>query len=167
LIASNGSDGEDLRGDYILSWIVKKYNDLTIDELYNILKERVTVFVLEQKCLYPEMDGKDKLAYHLFKEKDGEIIAYLRILPKGTVFNEVALGRVLVHKEHRGSGIARDLIEKAIHVVYDELNEDRIRIQAQEYLLKFYASFGFAAISDTYLEDGIPHVDMILQRCTE
>ncbi len=150
-----------------MSWMLKQYNDLTIDELYNILKERVAVFVLEQKCLYPEIDGKDKAAYHLFKEKDGEIIAYLRILPKGTVFDEVALGRVLVHKEHRGDGIARDLLDKAIHFVYDELNENRVRIQAQEYLLNFYASFGFTAISDTYLEDGIPHVDMILRRCTE
>lgn len=150
-----------------MSWMLKKYNDLTIDELYNILKERVAVFVLEQKCLYPEIDGKDKTAYHLFKEKNGEIIAYLRILPKGSVFNEVALGRVLVHKDHRGDGIARDLLDKAIHFVYDELNENRIRIQAQEYLLKFYASFGFTAISDTYLEDGIPHVDMILKKCTE
>lgn len=149
-----------------MSWVLKKYNDLTIDELYNILKERVTIFVVEQKCLYPEIDGKDKLAYHLFKENDGELIAYLRILPKGTVFQEAALGRVLVHKEHRGYGIARDLIDKAIHFVYDELNESKIRIQAQEYLVRFYASFGFVPISDTYLEDGIPHVDMILQRHT-
>lgn len=147
-----------------MRWILKRYNELTLDELYAILQERFTTFVLEQNCLYPEFDGKDKKAYHLFKEEDGEVIAYLRILPAGTVYNELALGRVLVKKEYRRNGIAKDLVENAIRFAQEELNESKIRIQAQEYLTTFYASFGFVAISDVYLEDNIPHLDMILTR---
>lgn len=145
-----------------MNWIVKKYDELTIDELYNILKARFSVFVLEQHCFYPEIDDKDQTAYHFFQEQNGMIIAYLRILPRGTSFKELAFGRVMVKKEYRGKGIAKELIASAIDFIQKELNETTIQIQAQVYLREFYNSFGFEPVSAIYLEDDIPHIDMVL-----
>ncbi|MGD6801976.1 GNAT family N-acetyltransferase [Rossellomorea aquimaris] len=147
-----------------MSWNIKKFDELTNSELYNLLKERTLVFVVEQNCPYLEVDGKDPLSYHLFKEDDGEIIAYLRILPAGVSYQEVSIGRVFVKKEFRGQGLAEELIKKGLEFIQNELNETTVKIQAQDYLRKFYGSFGFQAISETYLEDNIPHVDMLLQK---
>ncbi|TYS18471.1 GNAT family N-acetyltransferase [Rossellomorea vietnamensis] len=147
-----------------MSWNLKKFDELTNSELYNLLKERTLVFVVEQNCPYLEVDGKDPFSYHLFKEDDGEIIAYLRILPAGVSYQEVSIGRVFVKKEFRGQGIAEELIKKGLEFIQEELNEITVKIQAQDYLRKFYGSFGFQAISETYLEDNIPHVDMLLQK---
>ncbi|MGD6967427.1 GNAT family N-acetyltransferase [Rossellomorea vietnamensis] len=147
-----------------MSWNLKKFDELTNSELYNLLKERTLVFVVEQNCPYLEVDGKDPFSYHLFKEEDGEIIAYLRILPAGVSYQEVSIGRVFVKKEFRGQGLAEELIKKGLEFIQKELNETRVKIQAQDYLRKFYGSFGFQAISETYLEDNIPHVDMLLQK---
>jgi ElaA protein len=146
-----------------MSWTLKRFDDLTNMELYIILKERTTVFVVEQNCPYPEVDGKDPLSYHLFKEENGEIIAYLRVLPAGVSYQEASIGRVLVKKEYRGRGIAEELLRRGLDFIHGELNENTVKIQAQEYLKKFYGSFGFKAITETYLEDNIPHVDMLLQ----
>ncbi|MGD7022210.1 GNAT family N-acetyltransferase [Rossellomorea vietnamensis] len=147
-----------------MSWNIKKFDELTNRELYNLLKERTLVFVVEQNCPYLEVDGKDPFSYHLFKEDDGEIIAYLRILPAGVSYQEVSIGRVFVKKEFRGQGLAEELIKKGLEFIQKELNETTVKIQAQDYLRKFYGSFGFQAISETYLEDNIPHVDMLLQK---
>lgn len=142
-----------------MSWQIKKFSDLTIDELYAILQVRFNVFVLEQQCLYAEIDGKDQTAYHLFKEQDGEVVAYVRIYR--TPAGQAALGRVLVQKQCRGKGIAQELLAKAICFVEEELKEGTIKIQAQEYLKDFYGALGFVPVSAVYLEDGIPHVDML------
>ncbi|TYR73140.1 GNAT family N-acetyltransferase [Rossellomorea vietnamensis] len=147
-----------------MSWKIRKFDELTNSELYNLLKERTLVFVVEQNCPYLEVDGKDPFSYHLFKEDDGEIIAYLRILPAGVSYQEVSIGRVFVKKEFRGQGLAEELIKKGLKFIQKELNETNVKIQAQDYLRKFYGSFGFQAISETYLEDNIPHVDMLLQK---
>jgi ElaA protein len=147
-----------------MSWNLKRFDDLTNKELYIILKERTTVFVVEQKCPYPEVDGKDPQTYHLFKEENGEIIAYLRVLPAGVSYQEASIGRVLVKKEYRGRGIAEELLRRGLDFIHDELKENTVKIQAQDYLRKFYGSFGFKAITETYLEDNIPHVDMLLQK---
>ncbi|MGM0846496.1 MAG: GNAT family N-acetyltransferase [Bacillota bacterium] len=147
-----------------MSWTFKKFDELINSELYNLLKERTLVFVVEQNCPYLEVDGKDPFSYHLFKEDDGEIIAYLRILPAGVSYQEVSIGRVFVKKEFRGQGLAEELIKKGLEFIQKELNETTVKIQAQDYLRKFYGSFGFQAISETYLEDNIPHVDMLLQK---
>lgn len=143
----------------MMSWQIKRFSDLTIDELYAILQVRFNVFVLEQQCLYAEIDGKDQTAYHLFKEQDGEVAAYLRIYR--TAAGQAALGRVLVQKQCRGKGIAQELLAKAICFVEEELREDTIKIQAQEYLKDFYGALGFVPVSEVYLEDGIPHIDML------
>ena len=146
-----------------MSWHLKKFGELTNSELYNILKERTLVFVVEQNCPYLEVDGKDPLSYHLFKEDNGVIVAYLRILPAGVSYQESSIGRVFVKKEYRGQGIAYELVKKGLHFIHNELKETTVKIQAQEYLRTFYRSFGFQAISETYLEDNIPHIDMLLQ----
>ncbi|MEB9370558.1 GNAT family N-acetyltransferase [Bacillus cereus] len=147
-----------------MSWNLKKFDELTNIELYNLLKERILVFVVEQNCPYPEVDGKDPFSYHLFKEDNGEIIAYLRIVPAGVSYQEISIGRVFVKKEYRGQGIAEELLKKGLDFIQNELKEKTVKIQAQDYLRKFYSSFGFQTISQTYLEDNIPHVDMLLQR---
>ncbi|WP_417900430.1 GNAT family N-acetyltransferase [Bacillus haimaensis] len=146
-----------------MGWKLKRFNELTNQELYEILKERTSVFVVEQNCPYPEVDGKDPQSYHLFKEENGEIISYLRVLPAGVSYKEASIGRVLVKKEYRGQGLAEELLRRGIDFIHVELKEDTVKIQAQDYLRKFYGSFGFKAITETYLEDNIPHVDMLLQ----
>ncbi|HDR8183581.1 TPA: GNAT family N-acetyltransferase [Bacillus thuringiensis] len=147
-----------------MGWNLKKFDELTNIELYNLLKERTLVFVVEQNCPYPEVDGKDPFSYHLFKENNGEIIAYLRIVPAGVSYQEISIGRVFVKKEYRGQGIAEELLKKGLDFIQNELKEKTVKIQAQDYLRKFYSSFGFQTISETYLEDNIPHIDMLLQR---
>ncbi|MCQ6337470.1 MULTISPECIES: GNAT family N-acetyltransferase [Bacillus cereus group] len=147
-----------------MGWNLKKFDELTNIELYNLLKERTLVFVVEQNCPYPEVDGKDPFSYHLFKDNNGEIIAYLRIVPAGVSYQEISIGRVFVKKEYRGQGIAEELLKKGLDFIQNELKEKTVKIQAQDYLRKFYSSFGFQTISETYLEDNIPHIDMVLQR---
>jgi len=145
-----------------MDWKIKTFNELTNVELYTILQERTAVFVVEQNCPYLEVDGKDIDSYHLFAEKAGEISVYARLLPAGISYAEASIGRVLVKKDYRGQGHALDLLNKAITFIRDELKEPAIKIQAQSHLEKFYASFGFKSISSEYLEDGIPHIDMLL-----
>lgn len=147
-----------------MGWKLKAFDELTNIELYNILKERTLVFVVEQNCPYLEVDSKDPYSYHLFKEDNGEIIAYSRILPAGVSYQEASIGRVFVKKEYRGQGIAEELLKNSLDFIQNELKETNVKIQAQDYLRKFYNSFGFKTISETYLEDNIPHVDMLLQR---
>ena len=147
-----------------MNFTLKTFDQLTNTELYNILKERTNVFVVEQSCPYPEVDGKDVQSYHLYKEENGEILAYLRILPPGVSYAELSIGRVLVKKEYRGQRLAHELMVRALQFIDEELNETTVKIQAQDYLRNFYSSFGFEAISEVYLDDGIPHVDMLLQK---
>ena len=145
-----------------MEWKLKTFQELTPKELYLILQARVDIFVVEQECAYPEIDGKDDASHHLFLENDGHIAAYLRILQKGTIYEELSLGRVIVRKEYRRNGLGNELITRALEFVRRDLGERVVKIQAQEYLRSFYGSFGFKAISQVYLEDGIPHIDMIL-----
>ncbi len=144
-----------------MNWELKKFNDLSIDELYEIFKIRSEVFVVEQSCPYQDLDSKDKKSWHLFARDNDKIIAYLRILPKGISYSEASLGRVLVKKNYRGRGISKEMMNKAINFVVNEMNEDKIRISAQAYLVDFYKSLGFEEKSDIYLEDDIPHLNML------
>ncbi|MTI65808.1 MAG: GNAT family N-acetyltransferase [Firmicutes bacterium] len=143
--------------------IVKKYNELTLDELYDILKIRTDTFVVEQNCPYPECDGKDKFSYHMIGKKNNEIIAYLRILPKGISYKEVSIGRVLVKKDHRGLELGKQIMKRAIKFIREDLKENFIRISAQKYLLNFYINLGFTKESEVYLEDGIEHIEMLFK----
>lgn len=147
-----------------MNWELKKFKELNVEEIYRILKLRNEVFVVEQQCVYQDCDGKDEKAYHLYLEDNGKIIAYLRILNKGVSYDEIAIGRVLVHKNYRGKGIAREMMLKAINFIESNINETVIKLQAQEYLVNFYKSLGFKEISIVYLEDNIPHVDMLYKK---
>lgn len=146
-----------------MEWKIKTFNELTTNELYTILQERVDVFVVEQKCAYRELDDFDLASYHLYACNGTEIAAYARILPAGTAHKELSIGRVLVKKTYRGRGLATELMAKALDFIREELKENTVKLQAQEYLLPFYGSFGFKKISEVYLDDGIPHADMILK----
>lgn len=144
--------------------IYKNFNELTVKELYEILKLRSEVFVVEQKCIYNDIDGKDITSIHLMIKENGEIKAYLRILQPGVSYDDASLGRVLVSKDARGKGYAKIIVQKGIDYVLNNLNNTNITIGAQEYLKDFYSKFGFKAISDVYDDDGIPHLDMTFKR---
>lgn len=141
--------------------ILKKFNELNTEEIYDILKLRNEVFIVEQECAYQDCDGRDKNAYHLMIIDDGEIASYLRILGKGVSYNEISIGRVIVNPKYRKKGLARKMMLKALEFIQNELNEDSIRIEAQAYLVKFYESLGFKKVSEVFLEDNIPHVEML------
>jgi len=143
---------------------MKTFDELTTRELYEILRLRSEIFVVEQDCVYQDVDRKDYGSLHLYIKEGSEIVAYIRVLKAGVAYENMAsIGRIIVKKEARGKNYARTLINKGIEYIKDELKEEKIKIQAQEYLLKFYGSFGFKRVSETYLEDGLPHVDMILE----
>jgi ElaA protein len=144
-----------------LNWKIRKFNELTLDEIYEILKSRNEVFIVEQNCAFQDCDDKDQNSYHLLIEDNEFLAGYLRILEKGVSYNEVSIGRVLVVKEYRKKGIARDMILKAIDYIHNSLNEKAIRISAQSYLVDFYKSIGFKEVSEIYYEDNIPHIEML------
>lgn len=148
----------------MMNWHVKEFNQLTTKELYEILKVRAEVFVVEQQCIFQDLDSKDEVSFHLFIEDNSEIVAYLRILPPNISYSEAAIGRVLTKAEHRKKGISRKLVQNAINFVTDSLGEQTIRISAQAYLLKFYNDLGFESVSEVYLEDGIEHIEMLYKK---
>ncbi|TYP76374.1 GNAT family N-acetyltransferase [Paenibacillus methanolicus] len=147
-----------------MTWILKTFGELTTLELYRILQARTQVFVVEQQCPYPETDGKDLESVHLYRvDEEGNVVAYLRILPPELAYKEASIGRVLVSQKYRGQGIAAELVQRGLDYIREDWRETEVKIQAQAYLEKFYHSFGFANVSDVYLEDNIPHIDMKLR----
>lgn len=149
-----------------LNWQIKSFHQLNGDELYEILKLRVDVFVVEQACPYPELDGKDRHSQTLHvmgKDGNNKICAYLRILAPGVSYKQSSIGRVVVEKKHRGNGSSRQMVGFALEAIKEKWPDAGIKIGAQTYLKNFYASFGFTQISESYLEDGIPHIDMVLK----
>ena len=139
---------------------VKKFDELNIYELYKIMKLRVDVFVVEQNCPYQELDNIDQDALHIWFEEDDKIIAYLRLFYKNERKKEVTLGRVISLK--RREGIASLLLEKGIKIARDDLAAKKIYLEAQTYAKSLYEKQGFKVISDSFFEDGIEHVKMIL-----
>lgn len=146
-----------------MDWTVKSFHDLTVEELYQILKLRVNTFILEQRCFYKELDDLDQRAFHLFLKNKREVIAYCRLLPSNTRYKEASIGRVIVNGAYRNQGYARRLMDLAITYIQINWAEKEIKIQAQTYLQSFYSSFGFKPVTSSYVEDGIPHIDMILK----
>jgi ElaA protein len=140
---------------------VKTFQELSLDELYEILALRSEVFVVEQDCVYQDIDGKDQKALHLLGSKDGELVAYTRCFDKGFYFEEASIGRVLVKENQRKYGYGHDILEASINEVKSRFNTETIRISAQKYLTKYYESHQFKQIGEGYLEDGIPHIAMI------
>jgi ElaA protein len=140
---------------------VKTFQELSLDELYETLALRSEVFVVEQDCVYQDIDGKDQQALHLLGTKDGELVAYTRCFDKGFYFEEASIGRVLVKENQRKYGYGHDILEASINEVKSRFNTETIRISAQKYLTKYYESHQFKQIGEGYLEDGIPHIAMI------
>lgn len=143
-----------------LIWKIKLFKALSLDELYDLLELRSEVFIVEQNCVYQDIDGKDRKAIHLIGEFDGEIVAYCRLFKAGDYFDESSIGRVIVKEKYRDKKWGHDLIREAIKAIRDNFEEERITISAQLYLKKFYESHGFFQTSEEYLEDGIPHIEM-------
>lgn len=139
---------------------VKRFEELTAEELYEILKIRVAVFVVEQNCPYQEIDNKDKQSFHVYLKDDDGIQAYLRVVDKGVSFDEVSIGRVIALK--RRCGIGSRILSEGIKVAKNKLKAATIKIEAQTYAKELYEKQGFRQVSEEFLEDGIPHVQMIL-----
>ena len=146
-----------------ITWQCLAFSELTAAQLYAILKVRSEVFVVEQNCAYQDMDGADPHCMHLIAwTDDGQVAAYLRLVPPGLKFIEASIGRVITSQIVRGQGIGKQLIVKGLAQMQSSYPDQAIRIGAQQYLEKFYQSFGFITCSDMYLEDDIPHVEMLL-----
>jgi len=140
---------------------IKKFDELTIFELYEILRIRSEIFVVEQNCVYNDPDNKDLDAVHIMIKEENHIVAYIRVLKPGVSYKDAAsIGRVLVIKEARKKGLARKIVQVGIDYIKENFKNDKITIGAQEYLKTFYESLEFVGISEVYLEDGIPHLDM-------
>lgn len=143
-----------------MKYHVKPFSELNTEEFYAIVKERIAVFVVEQNCPYQEVDEIDEHAWHTyFKDDGGKISAYTRVYEAQ---DAIHFGRVLVNKEHRKEGLGRKILQQTIAFIQEKYPNQPIVIGAQVYLRSFYESFGFEAISDVYLEDDIPHIDMKL-----
>jgi ElaA protein len=147
---------------------LRAMDGLSAQELYALLKLRVDVFVVEQACPYPELDGKDAAALHLRLLDDGQLLAAARLFPPGPSarspgVDAVRIGRVVVSPDHRGRRLGDCLMREAIDACEARFPDAPIALSAQSHLQRFYAGFGFVPVSDMYLEDGIPHVDMLRQ----
>lgn len=147
-----------------LNWVYKSFDELTTNELYAILQLRSEVFVVEQNCVYQDIDGKDKKSFHLMAWHNHDLVAYTRLVQPGVSFKEASIGRVITAPFYRGLGIGITLIEKSISQILATYTTNNIRIGAQLYLKKFYEGFGFVAQGEEFLEDGIPHIEMILEK---
>ncbi|WP_313112424.1 GNAT family N-acetyltransferase [Aequorivita sediminis] len=140
---------------------VKKFEELNTDELYNLLRLRSEVFVLEQDCVYQDIDGKDQRALHIIGREDGKMVAYARCFKEGDYFDESSIGRVVVRDNYRKLGYGHKITDAAIKAIEENYKANKIKISAQTYLVTFYESHGFKTIGDRYSEDGIPHIAML------
>lgn len=146
-----------------MNWHLKRFDELTTNELYEILRARAEVFVVEQTCVYQDCDLKDQKSWHLFSEENGEIVTYMRIIEKGVSYQEISMGRLLTRENYRKDGLSRKTLEKALDFVVHTLGETKVRVSGQLYLKKFYESMGFRTTSEVYLEDEIEHVQMLYE----
>ncbi len=140
---------------------VKTFSELTPQELYSILQLRSEVFVVEQDCVYQDIDGKDEKALHVLGFKNDKLIAYTRLFKSGDYFESASIGRVVVAKNERAFKYGYDLMKASIEAIETHFNEKKIKISAQAYLKTFYNNCGFIEFGEVYLEDNIPHIAMI------
>jgi ElaA protein len=145
----------------MLEVFTKSFSELTITELYEILRLRSEVFVVEQDCVYQDIDMKDQKALHVIGFKNNKVVAYTRIFKPGDYFKYASIGRVVVDLNERKFGYGHIIINHSIIAIEKIFNESIIKISAQTYLKKFYESHGFSKIGEEYLEDGIPHIGML------
>jgi len=144
-----------------INWYIKKFNELSTAEFHDIIQLRLAVFVVEQDCVYQDLDGKDRTALHIIgKNEEDAIVATARILHENS--KKVIIGRVVVEKNFRKYGLGKELMKQSISDIIRLYGNIQINIAAQKYLLNFYSSLGFVSSGKEYLEDGIPHVEMNL-----
>ena len=139
---------------------IKTFNELSTSELYHILQLRSEVFVVEQDCVYQDIDGKDDKALHIIGKENEEVVAYTRCFDKGYYFEEASIGRVVVQEDQRKYGYGHQIMTASIQAIKERFSTDHIKLSAQQYLVKFYESHGFETEGEGYLEDGIPHIAM-------
>lgn len=144
-----------------IQWTIKTFDALSVHELYDLLQLRSEIFVVEQNCVYLDLDGKDKVALHLIGKYDNNIVAHARLFKPGISFDNASIGRVTVAIKYRDRKWGHELMRNAINGIQDHFNEQKITIGAQLYLKRFYESHGFVQTSEMYLEDDIPHIEMI------
>ncbi len=144
----------------MLTFKIKRFNELSLVELYRVLQLRSEVFVVEQNCVYQDIDGKDEKALHVLGFYENEIVAYTRLFDKGYYFEEASIGRVVVSPKVRAKKWGHDLMKVSIETIETEFKTKQITISAQEYLKKFYETHQFQQTSEMYLEDDIPHIEM-------
>lgn len=144
-----------------IQWLLKKFDLLTPHELYAILQLRSEVFVVEQNCIFLDMDDKDQNSHHFMGFSKNKLIAYTRLVPPGEVYEQASIGRVVTSPSVRNSGSGKALMKRSLESVYVLFGKQPIKIGAQLYLKKFYESFGFKQISNVYIEDGIEHIHML------
>ncbi|TAG10733.1 MAG: GNAT family N-acetyltransferase [Sphingobacteriia bacterium] len=141
---------------------IESFESLNSHELYAIMRLRNEVFVVEQNCIFQDADNRDQSSFHLMYWQGENLLAYCRLLPRGLAYAEMSIGRVVSAPSARKSGVGKKLIAKAIEYCHEQFGKGPIRIGAQLYLLRFYASFGFREVGAIYLEDGIEHIEMVL-----
>lgn len=141
---------------------IKTFDELDIYQLHDMLQLRSEVFVVEQDCVYQDIDGKDAKALHIIGVKAGKTVAYTRCFAPGIYFDEAAIGRVVVAKDERKYGYGHDIMKASIKAIESHYGIKKIKLSAQTYLIKFYKTHGFKTIGEEYLEDGIPHIAMII-----
>lgn len=157
----------DSQMDAAVRWHTADFEALGLDRLYAILAARVGVFVVEQDCPYQDVDNRDQSAIHVWAESpEGNVLAYARIVPPGGRYAEPSIGRVLTTSEGRGRGLGRDLMQRALAVTEAHFPGQAIRISAQQYLERFYRALGFETVRGPYLEDDIPHLEMLRTAAT-
>lgn len=145
----------------IHSWQFKHYTDLSLDEFHDIISLRISVFVVEQDCPYQELDGKDKIGYHLIGKNEKEKIAgTLRVLPPGVSYDEVSIGRIVIHPEERGKEYGHKMMQDTMDFIRQKFGNVPIKLSAQKHLEQFYKTHNFNTVGKGYLEDGIPHILM-------
>lgn len=140
---------------------VKTFEALELQELYDLLQLRSEIFVVEQNCVYQDIDGKDQKALHVMGFENDKLVAYTRIFPPGVYFDEAAIGRVLVRESARKSHFGHAIMAASLKTIEDEFKTRQIKLSAQTYLTKFYEGHGFRQTGEGYLEDGIPHIAMV------
>jgi len=145
-----------------INWICKPFDRLTPFELYDLLRLRSEVFVVEQKCIFLDMDNKDQIAYHLLGYQEKMLVASTRLLGPATAYRQMSIGRVVTSQTNRKQGAGKELMLKSINKCYELFGNEDIKIGAQLYLKQFYESFGFKQSSEIYMEDEIEHIEMIL-----
>ena len=141
--------------------VAKTFYELNIEELYQILRLRSEVFVVEQDCVYLDLDNKDQISVHVFQNEKDEIVAYTRIFKSGDYYKNPSIGRVVVSKKNRGKDLGKKIMIYSIEYINKNLKGEKIELSAQIYLEKFYKDLGFYRTGEDYLEDGIPHQRMI------